>query len=262
MNETFFNPAVIEMTGAGISSLRDTSLTVVEKVDWSVAPGDFWVVAGPQQSGKSDFLMTAAGLLLPARGSCRVFGCETDAFGEAQLAERLRVGFVFAGGKLFSHLTVAENVALPLRYQKDLSPDESARAVEVLLELLELTPFADVRPSTLAASWCQRAALARALILKPELLLLDGPLVGLGARPRQWLVQFLDALQHGHDWFGGRPMTLVATTDDLPAWRQGRRKFAVLHEKCFTVAGGWGEVAGSANPALKELLAEPSGATM
>ena len=118
MNETTINPAVVEMREASVSALRDTTLTVLENVNWSVLPGEFWVVAGQPQSGKSDLLMTAAGLLLPARGSCRVFGCETNAFGEAQLAERLRVGLVFAGGQLFSQLTVAENVALPLRYQK------------------------------------------------------------------------------------------------------------------------------------------------
>ena len=100
MNENSFIPAVVEMREATICTLRDSSLTVVENVNWSVSPAEFWVVAGQQQSGKSDLLMTAAGLLLPARGSCRVFGCETNAFGEAQLAERLRVGFVFAGGKL------------------------------------------------------------------------------------------------------------------------------------------------------------------
>jgi phospholipid/cholesterol/gamma-HCH transport system ATP-binding protein len=262
MSETTFNPFVIEMREAAIGALRDTTVIVAEDVNWSVSPGEFWVVAGQQQSGKSDFLMTAAGLLLPALGSCRVFGCETDSFGESQLAERLRVGFVFAGGKLFSHLTVAENVALPLRYQKNLSAPESSRVVEVLLEMLELAPFADLTTANLAASWRQRAALARALVLKPELLLLDSPLAGLGARHRQWLLQFLDQLQRGHEWFGGRPLTLAATTDDLRPWRSERRKFAVLHQKSFSVAGGWDEVVSSSSPAVKELLAEPAGATM
>ena len=128
--------------------------------------------------------MHAAGLMTPAHGSCRIFGCDTDSFGEAQLAERLRVGFVFEGGQLFNHLTVAENVALPLRYQKNLTAAEAADVVRALLELLELTPFADSTPSNLAANWRQRAALARALVLKPELLLLDNPLAGLSVRHR------------------------------------------------------------------------------
>jgi len=260
MSETTFDPAVIEMRGAAISALRDTTLTVVESVDWTVAPGEFWVVAGQQQSGKSDLLMTAAGLLLPARGSCRVFGGETNAFGEAQLADRLRVGFVFAGGKLFSQLTVAENVALPLRYQKNLAAGDAAAVVAPLLEMLELSPWADLTPSNLAANWRQRAALARALILKPDLLLLDQPLGGLGARHRQWLLHLLEQLQQGHDWFDGRPLTLVVSTDDLRPWRHPVRKFAVLDKKSFSVLGTWEDVAAAPGRAVKELLAEPAGA--
>ena len=262
MSESLFHPAIVEMRDAAISSQRDAAMTVAENVNWSVASGEFWVVAGQQQSGKSDLLMTAAGLLLPAHGSCRVFGCETDSFGEAQLTERLRVGFVFAGGKLFNQTTVSENVALPLRYQKDLAAAEAVRVVEVLLEMLELTPFAHATPANLAANWRQRAALARALILKPELLLLDNPLGGLGARHRQWLMQFLDQLWRGHEWFGGRPMTIIASTDDLRPWRNPQRKFAVLDEKVFSVLGLWHEVAASPSPAVKELLAESAGAIM
>ena len=64
---------------------------------------------------------------------------------------------------------------------------------------MELTPFADVTPANVAANWRQRAALARALIFKPELLLLDNPLAGLGARHRQWWLRFLDQLWRGHE---------------------------------------------------------------
>ncbi|MBW8864481.1 MAG: ATP-binding cassette domain-containing protein [Verrucomicrobia bacterium] len=115
MSEPTFNPAVIEMKGANIASLHDTSSVMVAGANWTVHPGEFWVVAGQQHSGKTDLLMHAAGLMTPVQGSCQVFGCETADFGESQIADRLRVGFVFAGGKLFNQLTVAENVALPLR---------------------------------------------------------------------------------------------------------------------------------------------------
>jgi ABC-type transporter Mla maintaining outer membrane lipid asymmetry ATPase subunit MlaF len=258
MSETFHS-AVIEMRGANLGALRDPPLAVLEAVNWTVAAGEFWVVAGQQQSGKSDLLMHAAGLMVPTSGSCRVFGCETEAFGEAQLSERLRVGLVFAGGKLFNQMTVAENVALPLCYQKNLAWAEAAQVVTVLLEMLELTPFANSRPSSLAANWRQRAALARALILKPELLLLDSPLVGLGGRHRQWLLKFLEQLAGGHEWFGGRPMTIVVTTEDLRAWQHPQRKFAVLDDKTFAILGAWDDVKSARSHAVKELLAEPVG---
>ena len=255
MNSAAADPAIIEMREASISTLRDASLTVVNNVNWSVAPGEFWVIAGQQQSGKSDFLMTAAGLLLPASGSCRVFGRETDSFAEAELAERLRIGYVFAGGKLFSQLTVAENVALPLRYQQNLSTAEASAAVAELLEVMELTPFADTTPSNLAANWRQRAALARALILKPEVLLLDNPLSGLGARHLQWWLRFLDQLSRGHGQLGGRAITLVATADDLRPWQNARRKFALLRDKKFIPLGSWNEIETANDPIVKELLA-------
>jgi ABC-type transporter Mla maintaining outer membrane lipid asymmetry ATPase subunit MlaF len=261
MSENIFHAAAIEMRGVTAVSLRDADFTVVEAAEWTVMTGEFWLVAGQQHSGKSDFLMHAAGLVTPAEGTCRVFGCETEDFGEAQIADRLRVGYVFAGGKLFTQLSIAENVALPLRYQSNLSAEAAARTVAVLLEMLELTPFADFTPSNLSTNWRQRAALARALVLKPELLLLDNPLGGLGARHCQWLLQFLDQLWRGHEWLGGRPMTLVVTTDDLKPWQDAGRKFAMLHDKKFTVIGSWRDVEAMPDHAVKELLAEPAETT-
>jgi ABC-type transporter Mla maintaining outer membrane lipid asymmetry ATPase subunit MlaF len=260
MSEIVSSPFVIEMRGVQVAAMRDPSLTLLEDVNWSVSSGEFWVVAGPQHSGKSDLLLHAAGLMTPVAGNCRVFGCETDAFGEAQLADRLRVGFVFADGKLFSQLTIAENVALPLRYQENLTA-AADRAVDVLLELLELTPFAGATPANVAVNWRRRAALARALILQPELLLLDNPLGGLDGRHRNWLLQFLDQLWHGHEHFGGRPMTLVVTTGDLRAWQNPRRKFAVLDGKTFSALGSWAGVEANRSHMVKELLAEPAGTT-
>jgi ABC-type transporter Mla maintaining outer membrane lipid asymmetry ATPase subunit MlaF len=250
------NPVVIEMRDVNVATRRDDSLTVVESVNWSVAAGDFWVVGGQQRSGKSDLLMLAAGLSRPAGGSCRVFGLEPESFTDAQIAARWRIGLVFQGGQLFNRLTIAENVALPLRYQKNHAAADVSTAVEQLLEMLELTPIADVTPVNIAANWRLRAALARALVLKPELLLLDNPLSGLGARHRQWLLRFLDRLWQGHEWLNGRPMTLVMTADDLRPWQSPVRKFALLHEKTFVSVGSWDEIAATRHPAARELLAE------
>ena len=245
---------VIEMRGVNVVAMRDASLTVVADVNWSVAAGEFWVIAGQEQSGKSDLLMLAAGLMLAADGDCRILGREPQDFGEAEPAERHRVGFVFQGGHLFNQLTIAENVALPLRYAKNLSGAEAAREVSALLELLELTPFADVTPANVAANWRQRAALARALILRPEVLLLDNPLNGLSPRHQQWWVHFLGQLANGLEQPGGQPMTLVVTADDLRPWSQPRRQFALLHDKKFIRLGGWDELKSSSHPHVKELL--------
>ena len=126
-----------------------------------------------------------------------------------------------------------------------------------MLELLELAPFANLTPGNLAVSWRQRAALARALVLKPEVLLLDNPLAGLTARQRQWLLNFLDQLWRGHEFFGGRPMTIVVTTDDLRPWQHARRQFAVLHEGSFTALGGWQGEEFRRSVVVNDLLSAP-----
>lgn len=251
------NTAVIEMRGVSVSAMRDISFIVLEDVNWSVAPGEFWTVAGQQHSGKSDLLMLTAGLMAPAKGGCKLFGTEIQALDETKLTERLRVGFVFEGGQLFNHLTIRENTALPLQYHRDLPSREAAQAVQTLLDLLELTPLADITPPNISSNWRQRAALARALVLKPEVLLLDNPLAALGTRHLHWWLRFLDQLWHGHDWCGGRPMTIVVTTDDLRPWRNASRKFALLCDKKFLPLGSWNDVESADIQVVKELLAVP-----
>jgi ABC-type transporter Mla maintaining outer membrane lipid asymmetry ATPase subunit MlaF len=249
------SPPPVEMRGVSVAAMRDASFTVVEDVNWSVTAGEFWVVAGQEHSGKSDLLMLVAGLMPPSGGSYKLFGNDTKNFGGAELAERLRVGFVFQGGQLFNQLTIAENIALPLQYQKNFTADEAARETQALLGLMELTPLADVTPANVAANWRRRAALARALILKPEVLLLDNPQAGLGARHLQWWLRFLEQLSRGHAQLGGEPMTIIVTADDLRPWQNARRKFALLRDKKFILLGGWNEVETAGDPIVKELLA-------
>jgi phospholipid/cholesterol/gamma-HCH transport system ATP-binding protein len=245
----------IEMCGVNVAAMRDDSFIVVEDVNWSVAAGEFWVIAGQEHSGKSGLLMLAAGLMPPASGIYKLFGNDPKTFGEAELAERLRVGFVFQGGKLFNQLTIAENIALPLRYQKNFTSAEAVHETQGLLELMELTPLADVTPPNIAANWKQRVALARALILRPELLLLDNPQAGLNTRHLQWWLRFLDRLWRGHEWMNGQPMTVVVTADDLRPWNNQLRKFALLRDQKFIPLGGWKEVETSNDPVVMELMA-------
>jgi ABC-type transporter Mla maintaining outer membrane lipid asymmetry ATPase subunit MlaF len=251
------NTPVIEMRDVKISAMRDLGLAVLESVDWSVAPGEFWVVAGQQHSGKSDFLMMTAGLMPPINGSYKFFGNETRIFDESRIADRLRIGFIFENAQLFHYLTVAENIALPLQYHKNLELDTAVKEIQELLELTELKSVADVTPANLPRSWQKRASFARALALRPEILLLDNPLGGLDARHSQWWLRFLDELWRGHKVFGAQPMTIVATTDDLRPWRSAQRKFALLKGKNFVQLGSWNEVSAAKELIVKELLAAP-----
>ncbi|HTR42433.1 MAG TPA: ATP-binding cassette domain-containing protein, partial [Pseudomonadales bacterium] len=222
-----------------------------------VARGEFWVIGAPQHSGKSDFLMTTAGLMPPAEGRYRFFGNETRIFDESRLEDRLRMGFVFENAQLFHYLTIAENVALPLRYHKNLPAEEGARAIDELLEITELKAIADVMPANSPRSWHKRAALARALVLQPDILLADNPLGALDARHSLWWLHFFDALNRDHKWLGGKALTVIATTDDFRPWRGSNRRFALLKDTNFIDLGSWNDVISSNDPLVKELLAAP-----
>ena len=249
---------VIEMTGVTIGALRDTDTMVAEGINWTVNAGDYWAVAGLHGSGKSDFLMLTGGLMAPRRGQYRFFGEDMPIFEDARLKERLRLGLVFEGGQLFNHLTVAENVALPLRYHHNLGRIQAAAAVNELLECTELALWAESTPGTLGHSWQKRAGLARALALKPEVLLVDNPLGGLDPRHMHWWLGFLDQLSKGHSLMQGRPVTLVVTTADFHPWKGHARQFAVLRNRGFVVLGAWGQLEAASEELVRELLTAPA----
>ena len=123
---------VIEMTGVSVSAQAAPDLAVVEDVNWTVRRGEYWVVAGMHGTGKSDFMATTAGLLPPLSGEYRLFGQEMPIFEDHLLAERLRLGMVFENGQLLQHLTIKENVELPLRYHR---PESSEQEITAMLEL-------------------------------------------------------------------------------------------------------------------------------
>jgi ABC-type transporter Mla maintaining outer membrane lipid asymmetry ATPase subunit MlaF len=244
---------VIDMRGVSVTSMKSPTRVVVADVNWTVKANEFWVVGAPQYTGKSDFLMTTGGIMSPAGGDYWLWGERMPIFEESRLAHRLRLGFVFDGGQLLGHLTVAENIALPLQYHR-LPANEILPRVNELLEAMELTPWANSTPANVGRSWRQRAGLARALALQPEVLLLDSPLTGLDLRHMLWWLSFLDELLRGHTIMGKRPMTIVATADDLRPWREHAGRVACLSKKRLLVMGDWDAVETAKEGSIQELL--------
>lgn len=230
--ETTAATPMIEMVDATLTSLLDSTRVVFEDVTWSVMPGDYWVVGGLHGVGKSDFIAAAGGILLPTRGTYRLFGKKVEYGFERELVEtRLRVGVVFDGGRLLNHLTLAENVALPMQYHLALSPDDLTARVSELLEAVDLLNRANAFPTSISRNRQQRVGLARAMALQPDVLLLDAPLSGLDPTDANWWVELLDRLAAGHPAMGGKPATLVATAHDFRPWRGHARQFAALRQK-------------------------------
>jgi ABC-type transporter Mla maintaining outer membrane lipid asymmetry ATPase subunit MlaF len=215
---------------------------VLREVNWTVASGEYWVIAGLQGSGKSDFLAMTGGLMGPAAGRYLLFGEEMPIFDEARLKTRLRLGLVFETGQLFNHLTVSENIALPLRYHNNLTKAAAAPQVQPVLEALELETWADSTPGALGRPWQKRVGLARALTLHPEVLLVDSPLTGLDLRHSWWWLQFLEQLSKGHPLLGGRQLTLVVTTADVRPWSNRDARFATIRDERLHLLGSWEQV--------------------
>jgi len=229
---------ILEMQDVTVPSRRDADAPSITRINWTVRKQDFWVVGGLQGAGKSDLMFMLAGLTRPLGGSFTLFGQDMGQhFGDEFLPNRLRIGMVFDDARLLNHLTIAENVALPARYHHNLNAEEASAWTIGLLRATDVLPFADSNPSVVARHWRRRAALARALALKPEVLFLENPLRGLDARHALWWLTFVRHLWHGHDLMSGKPMTIVASTDEFRTWRKSGAQFATLHERKFEILG-------------------------
>jgi sulfate transport system ATP-binding protein len=161
----------------------------LDDVSLDVPPGSLTALLGPSGSGKSTLLRVIAGLEKADSGEVFISG--TDATGLPP--HRREVGFVFQHYAAFKHMTVAKNVAFGLEIRKRPKPEVTARVAE-LLSLVQLDGFGDRYPSQLSGGQRQRMALARALAVEPEVLLLDEPFGALDARVRSELRAWLRRL--------------------------------------------------------------------
>jgi phospholipid/cholesterol/gamma-HCH transport system ATP-binding protein len=227
------------MSGVDVRRLSEAGPARVGHVDWKLAAGEYWVVGGPSDSGKTELLQTAAGLQQPGRGSVRLFGQDVAVLPEPELLQlRTRVGFVFkGGGRLFTEMTVAENIALPLRYHRNLGADEALEAVHALLRLTDLSDAGSESPQRLPGGMRQRVGLARALALQPEIVFLDEPLAGLGWRHRQWWLDFLQQLSEGKAYNDARKVAVAVTTNDFAPWSGRSASFALVRERRWETLG-------------------------
>jgi molybdate transport system ATP-binding protein len=191
--------------------LRRGSLDLA--VGLAVAGGEVVAVLGPNGAGKSTLLRVLAGLLPPDDGRIAVAGGVWDDVpaGIHLPPHRRALGMVFQDALLFPHLTVADNVAFGLRTRGTRRADARATA-GAWLERVGLEGMGDQRPAQLSGGQAQRAALARALVGEPDLLLLDEPLSALDARTR--LTVRAELRRHLAEFRGG---TVLVTHDPVDA---------------------------------------------
>jgi len=148
---------------------------VLRDVTFALAPGSFHFLTGPSGAGKSSLLSLMYLARRPSRGRVGVFGHDVARARRASLPDlRRRIGVVFQDFRLFDHLTVFENAALPLRIAGRGGADVVANVIE-LLQWVGLGDLLEARPPTLSGGQKQRLAIARAVVARPKLLLADEP---------------------------------------------------------------------------------------
>jgi putative ABC transport system ATP-binding protein len=189
-----------QVGGRPVYALRD--------VDLSVAAGEHVAIMGPSGSGKSTLLNILGCLDRPTAGTYRLDGREVSDLDEAELSQvrRHTIGFVFQFFHLIPRLTAAANVELPMIFA-GIAPRERRAKASAALEAVGLADRADHRPDQLSGGERQRAAIARATVMGPRLLLADEPTGNLDSASGR---QVLDVLQR----MNGAGLTLVVITHD------------------------------------------------
>ncbi len=167
------------------------AFTAVHRMSLSIPEGSFVTLLGPSGCGKTTTLRMVAGLLDPTDGEIRIKGSRVN---EVPIHKR-NLGLVFQNYALFPHKTVYDNVAFGLKY-RDVSKSEIATKVEAALELVQLPHLGDRYPRQLSGGQQQRIALARAIVIEPDVLLLDEPLSALDANLREDMRVELKRIQH------------------------------------------------------------------
>ncbi|MGA8570947.1 MAG: ABC transporter ATP-binding protein [Desulfobaccales bacterium] len=153
---------------------------VMKDLTFAVNQGDIFIVMGGSGSGKSTLMNILIGLKHPARG--QVFYGDVDFWGaDPETRDRLirHAGVMYQSGALWSSMTLAENIALPLETYTDLSPGQIREVVEWKLALVGMAGFEEFYPSELSGGMQKRAGIARAMALDPEILFFDEPSAGL-----------------------------------------------------------------------------------
>ncbi|MDR0548372.1 MAG: ABC transporter ATP-binding protein [Deltaproteobacteria bacterium] len=201
-------------TGAG-------DLPVLHGVDFSLAEGEFTAIMGPSGSGKSTFMNILGCLDRPTSGVYRLLGEEVESLSPDQLANRRLhyIGFVFQGFNLLPRADLIENVALPLLYARLPVAERRKRAL-ASLEQVGLGPWAKHRPSQVSGGQQQRAAIARALVCQPSLILADEPTGNLDTQTSN---EIMALFSHLND--EGITLVLVTHEPDVASYAKRLTRF-------------------------------------
>lgn len=206
--------------------------TVLKGIDMELRRGETLVVLGQSGSGKSVLLKHLNGLLRPDEGSVTVLGCDVARLDEGQLVDlRRKVSYIFQMGALFDSLSVGENVAFPVREHTTLGESEIAARVAEYLARVGLAGTERLTTAELSGGMRKRVALARGLILEPEVILYDEPTAGLDPLTGLAITNLIKERSQA------RPTASLVVTHDLLVARELGGNVAFLHDGRFIFRG-------------------------
>lgn len=221
---------------------------VLEDITFQVDTGQAFCLLGRSGMGKSVTLKIIIGLVKPDRGTVRVQGDEIQSADTEKLAAvRKRIGFLFQEAALFDSISVAENVAFPLRRHTKRSEGEIRAIVQEKLKEVELEKEGNKMPAELSGGMSKRAGLARALALDPSILLIDEPASGLDSITASEIHELLLRLKKKQN------VTMVVVTHDVRGAQTFADRFAVLDHGKIVSIGTADELAASENSLVRNL---------
>lgn len=205
---------------------------IFENVNFQVHRGEILVILGGSGCGKSTLLKHMIGLYRPAAGRVLLNGVDVNTDDDQELRRlRMGIGVLFQSGALFSSMTLAENLALPLQEYTDLSPADIELIVKMKLGLVQLAGYENHLPSEISGGMKKRASLARAMALDPNVLFFDEPSAGLDPITSVELDNLIKSIN------AGMGTTMVIVTHELESI------FSIAHRVVILDKGARGIIA-------------------
>ena len=237
-----------------IISIRDLVVEydghrVLDGLSLDVEHGETMVFLGGSGSGKSTLLRQILGLERPKSGNVFVKGMDIAHCSATELKKlRRSIGVAFQSAALFNSLSVEDNIALPLREHTKLAPSIIELIVWMKLAVVGLADFGKLHPQELSGGMKKRAAVARAMALSPEILVLDEPSAGLDPIVGAELDELILFLKEVFE------VTVIVVTHELASAFRIADRLAMLHKGRFRAVGTKDEIMGSQDPRVRQFL--------
>ncbi len=212
--------------------------------------GENIVVIGKSGSGKSVLIKCVVGLLKPDKGTIRVFGTDMQSLNQDEMDRlRVRIGFLFQNSALYDSMTVRENLLFPMRrHWMDISRDEEEQLVDEALENVGLSHTKEMMPAELSGGMRKRVAIARTLIMKPELVLYDEPTTGLDPITGREIVQLMLDLQKKYH------ISSIMISHDMTVAKLTANKIIVLYDGTNYATGTYEELKNSTDKNVQQFF--------